>query len=95
MAGWSGTPSSTSTGSGGHGGRSTDPARAAYFAARHKVVERAMKHYAAGLCGLIAIFVLWRWVRWLSVKMERKRKPAGALGKPFVAVSRSVSQDFP
>jgi hypothetical protein len=61
---------------------------AAFFAQRQVVIERMMKYYAAGLCGLIAVFVVFHWVRWVCVNVERSNKPAGILGRPFVACSR-------
>ncbi|KAL2022010.1 hypothetical protein VTK56DRAFT_6250 [Thermocarpiscus australiensis] len=94
MAGPSGNPSSL----GGHGGAATgrstgghgheDPTRVAFFAQRQILAERVMTHYAAGLCGLIAVFVVFRWTHWLWVKVDRSKRPAGLLGRPFVASSR-------
>ncbi len=72
---------------GGHGA-SSGAGMAAFFAARQIVIERMMKYYAAGLCGLIAVFVVFHWVRWVCVNVERSNKPAGILGRPFVACSR-------
>jgi hypothetical protein len=60
----------------------------AYFAKRQVVIERMMKYYAAGICGLIAVFVIFHWTRWLCAKRERSKGTAGALGYPFVASSR-------
>ena len=60
----------------------------AYFAKRQVVIERMMMYYAAGICGLIAVFVIFHWTRWLCAKRERSRGTAEALGYPFVAGSR-------
>lgn len=61
---------------------------AAFFAARQIVIDRMMRYFAAGICGLIAVFVVFHWARWLCVKIERSKTPAGVLGRPFVATSR-------
>ncbi|KAK3305373.1 ferric reductase NAD binding domain-containing protein [Chaetomium strumarium] len=71
---------------GGHG--SSDPARAAFFAQRQLVTERMMRYYAAGICGVIAVFVIFHWTRRLCVRVEQSKRPAGWLGRPFVASSR-------
>ena len=60
----------------------------AYFAQRQLVIERIMKYWAAGICGLVAVFVLFHWARWFCVKVERSNKPYGAFGRPFVTSSR-------
>ncbi|KAL2264437.1 hypothetical protein VTK26DRAFT_2 [Humicola hyalothermophila] len=92
MAGPSGNPSSGS----GHEGDSTGghghytPAMLAFFAQRQKVTERVMKYYAAGLCGLIAVFVLFHWAHWLCVRAERSKRPPRVLGLPLIASSRLV-----
>ncbi|KAK4240213.1 hypothetical protein C8A03DRAFT_42254 [Achaetomium macrosporum] len=82
MAGPSGHPS--------RGHASSDPARAAFFAQRQIVTERMMRYYAAGICGLVAVFIIFHWTRWLCVRVERPKRPAGLLGRPFVASSRLV-----
>ncbi len=61
---------------------------AAFFAQRQVLIDRMMRYYAAGICGLIAVFVVFHWARWLCVKIERSKTPAGLLGRPFVAASR-------
>ncbi|KAH6842565.1 ferric reductase NAD binding domain-containing protein [Chaetomium sp. MPI-CAGE-AT-0009] len=66
----------------------TSHAMEAYFAQRQVMIERVMKYYAAGICGLIAVFVLFHWARWFCVKVERSNKPRGAFSRPFVASSR-------
>ncbi|KAK4211104.1 ferric reductase NAD binding domain-containing protein [Rhypophila decipiens] len=71
---------------GGHGNE--DPARLAFFAARQLVNERVMKIYVAGLCGLIAVFVVAHWTRLACVKIARSYQGASALERPFVIVSR-------
>lgn len=51
-----------------------------------------MKIYAASLCGVIALFVLFHWSRWLCARIERSMKSGGTsfLGQPFVKTSRLV-----
>ncbi|KAL2129389.1 hypothetical protein VTI74DRAFT_7847 [Chaetomium olivicolor] len=52
-----------------------------------------LRYFAAGLCSIFAIFVLFHWARWLCVKVERSTKPGRVsriLGRPFVASSRLV-----
>ncbi|KAL2198183.1 ferric reductase NAD binding domain-containing protein [Corynascus similis CBS 632.67] len=73
---------------GGHG--HTDPAKMAYFAERQVLSERLMRYFAAGITGLVAIFVVFHWARWLCVKIERSRRPAGLLGRPFATTTRLV-----
>ena len=77
-----------SHGGGGHG----NPAMAAIFAQRQLVTDRQMKLYAASLCGLIAIFVLFHWARWLCTRAERSLNSGKTpvLGRPFVMGSRSI-----
>lgn len=60
----------------------------AFFAQRQLVTDRMMRYFAAGICGLIAVFVVFHWARWLCVKVERSKKSAGVLGRPFVASTR-------
>ncbi|KAK3316679.1 ferric reductase NAD binding domain-containing protein [Apodospora peruviana] len=78
------------TGGGGGGGGHGNPAMAAFFAQRQLQTEKMMKIFAASICGLIAVFLVFHWTRWLCVKVERKWKGASALGHPFVMVSRRV-----
>lgn len=95
MAGPSGSPASggghgsTTAGatSGGHGGGYT-PAMLAMFAQRTALTHGVLKYYAAGICGLIGVFVLFHWTRWLCVRLETSKKPLGVLGRPFVTTSR-------
>jgi hypothetical protein len=61
---------------------------AAFFAQRQVVIDRMMNYYATGICGLITVFVVFHWARWLCVKIKRSKAPAGVLGRPFVAISR-------
>jgi len=79
-----------SHGSGSHssGGHGYSPAMLAFFARRLLVTEHMMKMYAAGLCGLIGIFVVFHWTRWLFVKLGRVWRPILVLEAPFVALSR-------
>lgn len=77
-------PPPPGTGAGGH----DDPVRTAFFAARQLVSERVMKIYAAGLCALIAVFVVFHWTRWLCVKLGRSWKGASVLERPFIMISR-------
>ena len=90
-------PSSNTSGGSGHGGgagggntggHGESPAMLAFFAQRQIVTERVMKYYAAGLCGLIAVFVVFHWTHWLCVKVERSTRPPRLLGFPLVASSR-------
>ncbi|KAK4100057.1 hypothetical protein N658DRAFT_516945 [Parathielavia hyrcaniae] len=61
---------------------------AAYFAHRQVVTERMMEYYAAGICGLVALFVVLYWTRWLWARREGSHRTVGRLGLPFVACSR-------
>ncbi|KAK0707580.1 ferric reductase NAD binding domain-containing protein [Lasiosphaeris hirsuta] len=76
----------------GGGAGHANPALAAMFAERAIVTNRLMKSYAAALCGLIAIFVLFHWARWLSMRTERSlnRDKSSILGRPFVTVTRLI-----
>jgi len=60
------------------------------FTARKLANEEQMRIYAASLCGLIAVFILFHWTRWLCAKIERSMKSGGSslLGQPFVRSSR-------
>ncbi|KAK4142059.1 ferric reductase NAD binding domain-containing protein [Dichotomopilus funicola] len=94
-----GPPDSSSSASGGEhgggggGGDAHEPgseAMMAYFIQRQIQIERIMSYWAAGICSLIAIFVLFHWARWICVKVERSRRPAGVIGRPFVATTRFI-----
>jgi hypothetical protein len=61
---------------------------AAYFAQRQVVTERMMSYFAAGICGLIALFAVLHWTRRLFARAEWLNRLAGVLGFPFVACSR-------
>ncbi|KAK3342994.1 ferric reductase NAD binding domain-containing protein [Neurospora tetraspora] len=71
---------------GGH----ESPAMQAFFAMRQRKNEHMMKMYAAALCGLVALFVVFHWTRWLCVRAERSWRPLATLGRPFVAIERFV-----
>ncbi len=58
------------------------------FAMRAMVNNRMMKMYAAGLCGLLAVFIVSHWTRQLFVYLQRSSKISAAMGRPFVLVSR-------
>lgn len=62
----------------------------AFFAMRQRKNEHMMKMYAAALCGLVALFVVFHWTRWLCVRAERSWRPLATLGRPFVAIERYV-----
>jgi hypothetical protein len=61
---------------------------AAFFAQRQVVIDRMMKYYATGICGLIAVFVIFHWARSLCVKIGWSKAPVGVLGRPLIAISR-------
>jgi hypothetical protein len=84
-------PGGNSTGQGASRG-GTGPS----FTARKFANEQQMRIYAASLCGLIAVFILFHWTRWLCARIERSMKSGGksALGLPFVRASRWVSCPF-
>lgn len=69
------------------GGRES-PAMQAFFAARQRKNEHMMKMYALALCGLVALFFVFHWTRWLCVRAERSWRPLATLGRPFVAIER-------
>lgn len=66
----------------------SDAAKKAMFAQRQLVAERQMKYFAAGICGLIAIFVILHWTRALYSKIARSSKSPLPLAAPFAAVTR-------
>ncbi|KAK5661684.1 hypothetical protein OQA88_9784 [Cercophora sp. LCS_1] len=88
----SGHGGSRAQGGGLVSGGPSNPANAAAFALRKLLNERQMKIYAASLCGLLAIFILFHWTRWLVTKHERSSKSGqgSGLGKPVVRASRLV-----
>lgn len=63
------------------------PAMVAMFAARQKVTEQQMRYFAAGICGLMGIFVILHWTRYLFGKVARRSSSSVAVA-PFAAVSR-------
>ncbi|KAK0644529.1 ferric reductase NAD binding domain-containing protein [Cercophora newfieldiana] len=82
------TPAANSTGGQGASRGGTGPS----FTARKLANESQMRIYAASLCGLIALFILFHWTRWLCARIERSMKSGGksVLGEPFVKASRLV-----
>ncbi|KAK3503495.1 ferric reductase NAD binding domain-containing protein [Neurospora crassa] len=62
----------------------------AFFAMRQRKNEHMMQMYAAALCGLVALFIVFHWTRWFFVRAERSWKPLATLGRPFVAIERSA-----
>ncbi|CAN8106228.1 unnamed protein product [Discula destructiva] len=76
MAG--GSPSSSSSPSAGAS------SQASYFAARTRVNQQQMRYFAAGVCGLIAVFILAHWLRVLFNKLSTSPK------NPLRTVSRFV-----
>ncbi len=56
------------------------------------MTERVMATYAAALCGLIGVFVLFHWTRRLCTKLERSSSSGNgsALARPFVLTTRYV-----
>lgn len=98
-------PSSNPSGAGEHDGITTrahtgghgteDPVKMAYFAQRQVLTERLMRYYAAAICGLIAVFVIFHWTHWACVKVERARGASGLLlARPFI-ISTRYGHDFP
>lgn len=98
--GWSGAAGGNSTWGGasnstaGRGGSSGG--RPAYlremFARREKANEHTLEYMAAGLCGLLAIFIFFHWTRVLVNRHMRRTKGAplfipGSL-TPFASFSR-------
>lgn len=65
--------------------------QAAWLAARQAVSEAAVKRYAAGLSGLIGLFIVMHWARVGAAKSSWARTPAL---KPFVLLSRLVPESY-
>lgn len=61
---------------------------ASRFAARTRVNQQQLRYYAAGICGLMGIFIIFHWVRYLFNKSTSKRT---GVTHPFVVLSRQVS----
>lgn len=66
----------------------SDKAKQAMFAQRQRVVEQQMRYFAAGICGLIAIFVILHWTRALYSKLARNSSSPTPFAAPFSAVTR-------
>jgi len=92
MAGSTGNSTNSGGWGGNRGGSSSpsNPANASIFAARKLATEQQIKIYAASLCGLMAVFVLFHWTRWLCTRVERSLNSGKTpvLGQPFVKGSR-------
>ncbi|KAB5515238.1 ferric reductase NAD binding domain-containing protein [Coniochaeta sp. 2T2.1] len=98
---WSGSANSSSSGAGGHGasgnssggghggGGMADAAKQAMFARRQRVAEQQMRYFAAGICGLIAIFVILHWTRALYSRITRSSSST-PLAAPFSAITRAT-----
>jgi hypothetical protein len=67
-----------------------EAAKQAMFARRQMIVERQMKYFAAGICGLIAIFVILHWTRALYSRIARSSRSSMPLAAPFSALTRWV-----
>ncbi|KAJ2901756.1 hypothetical protein MKZ38_001428 [Zalerion maritima] len=96
-------PGAWGGGGSGHGGSSANQdtaaqaqaeAKAKMFEERQQANQEAMKYFAAGVCGIIAIVALLHWTRRLFVGFERahnaKKPPVWAL--PIVVVARKLRQ---
>jgi hypothetical protein len=66
----------------------SDAAKQAMFAQRQIIVEQQMRYFAAGICGLIAIFVILHWTRALYSKIARTSSSPIPFAAPFSAVTR-------
>lgn len=64
-------------------------AMAAMFAARTKVNQQQLRYFAAGICGLMGIFIIFHWIRYVCNKSAVR---GTAITRPFSVISRRVSQ---
>ncbi|KAH8887715.1 hypothetical protein GQ53DRAFT_655205 [Thozetella sp. PMI_491] len=76
--------SGNSTGGDGYHGPSP-----AFFAQRQKVNERMMQMYAAGICGLLILFIVGHWARVLFVYLQQSSRVSTVLCRPFVLITRA------
>lgn len=60
---------------------------ASRFAARTRVNQQQLQYYAAGICGLMGIFIIFHWIRYVFNKSTSRRT---ASTNPFRVVSRNV-----
>ncbi|KUI55365.1 Ferric/cupric reductase transmembrane component 2 [Cytospora mali] len=60
---------------------------ASRFAARTRVNQQQLRYYAAGICGLVGIFIIFHWVRYVFNKPALRRT---AITHPFRVISRNV-----
>ncbi|KAL2162392.1 hypothetical protein VTH06DRAFT_7305 [Thermothelomyces fergusii] len=59
------------------GHRAEDPVLMAFFAQRQVLSERLMRYYAAAICGLVAVFVVFHWTHWALTRSLLIRKVPG------------------
>lgn len=60
------------------------------FAARTKVNQQQLRYFAAGICGLMGVFIIFHWTRYVF------NKPAfrgSNITYPVRVISRQVSRD--
>jgi hypothetical protein len=61
------------------------------MAARQAATEKQMTYFAAAICGLMAIFVLLHWTRFLFSKASKSSKSLSWVSFPFGAVTRYIT----
>lgn len=80
----------TSQSSGGSNGTASAAAaaRAAKMARQRLFSERAAKYYAAGIVGMIAIFALFHWTRYLYSRYASKKLKKSGIMKGQISIVR-------
>ena len=62
---------------------------AAMFAARTRTNQQQLRYFAAGICGLMGIFIIFHWIRYVFNKSSMR---GTAITRPFSVISRQVSK---
>lgn len=61
----------------------------AMFAARLRVNQQQLRYFAAGICALMGLFIVFHWIRYLFNRASSKSKSSpGVAYYPFRLLSR-------
>lgn len=62
----------------------------AMFAARLRVNQQQLRYFAAGICALMGLFIVFHWIRYICNKASSKNKSNTAATYPFRLLTRSI-----
>lgn len=60
----------------------------AMFAARLRVNQQQLRYFAAGICGLMGLFIVFHWIRFLFNRANSSNRSNSGITYPFRLLSR-------